>query len=430
MSEILHLLSRALNKGLLLELIIEDIFLDMGLNNVRKQKSGSQYGYDIIGFQDDNCWKAECKNLKNEATINDIAPKLIWHLDGRRIDKFIIVSVNGISNDLFHLFENHWFSFPIEVWHSEYLEFLILNSPRAVKRLGIKEGRINLETAPLIFLPKGLKFDVVYKRDTPFSYDYFKLDNKLIKAYTEKDFKLVASIRNTTKSDVIIKEVNVRTMDYKLTTDIRVFRQRMAQGLIQPIKLNFIPRSSTNGKINLIEGSLIEVKQFENEYLEFNLSSATKSGYYELIFEISFLEDGVNKILYSPVFPLHVISESNDSIKLDVKGKYYDTPAQKILELKERIWNRIKQDEDTYIRFLGPHLLESDENFGENWKVSSLKKIHKEDAPKGYFGLEQLENNEETIELNIPIEEKLWSEKEFLKKLQPYLDKINKDLNL
>ncbi|WP_430965271.1 hypothetical protein [Spongiimicrobium sp. 2-473A-2-J] len=430
MSSVLKLLSQALNKGTLLELVIEDVFIDMRLDNVRKQKSGSQYGYDVIGFQDGKCWKAECKNLKSEATINDIAPKLIWHLDGKKIDKFIIVSVNGISNDLFHLFENHLFSFPIEIWHSEYLEFLIKNSPRARKRLEIKKSERIRETSPLTFLPKGIKFEVVYKRNTPFSYDYFKLDNELIKSFTEKDFKLVATISNLTKSDVVIKEVNVRTINYKSTKDIRVFRQGMAQGIIKAIQLNFIPKNSINGNINLIEGSLIEVKQSENEYLEFNLSSEAKSGYYELIFEISFTENGINKTLFSPIFPLHIINATNDCVRLEVKGKYYDTPVQKILDLEERIWKRIKQDEDIYLRFLGPNLLESDENFGPYWKVSSLKKIYKENAPKGFFGLRLLENDDETIELKIPIEEKLWSEKEFFKEMQPFMDKIKKDMNL
>lgn len=173
MSRILNKITTADNKGSFLELLIEDVFKDMNFLNVRKQKSGSQYGYDIIGYKENKCWKAECKNLNSEATINDIAPKLVWHIDSITIDKFVIVSVNGISNDLYHLLEQKLFSFPIEIWHSGYLEKIISESPKALNRLSILQSEIQLKdnVSPLVFPANDLRFDIVYSRRLPFSYE-------------------------------------------------------------------------------------------------------------------------------------------------------------------------------------------------------------------------------------------------------------------
>ncbi|MCC6370213.1 MAG: restriction endonuclease, partial [Bacteroidia bacterium] len=137
MSQVFEKLSSKDGKGRLLEEVVEALFSDLNFSNIRRQKSGSQYGFDVVGYKNNQCWKAECKNLKKEASLNDIAPKLIWHIEGENIDRFLIVSVNGISNDLIYLLEQKVFSFPIEIWSGEYLNELIHESPSALKLLQI-----------------------------------------------------------------------------------------------------------------------------------------------------------------------------------------------------------------------------------------------------------------------------------------------------
>lgn len=135
MGMIIDALTRAEQKGAFLELLVEDVFNDDNFSNVVRQKSGSQFGFDLIAYKNKECWKIECKNLRTGSRIQDIAQKLVWHIDNKQINRFVIVSPFGISNDLRLLLEQRLFYFPIEVWHGAYLERKIARSPRAMDRL-------------------------------------------------------------------------------------------------------------------------------------------------------------------------------------------------------------------------------------------------------------------------------------------------------
>ena len=409
MSEILNKIITAGNKGNFLELIVEDIFKDQNFSNVRKQKSGSQYGYDIIGYKEGKCWKSECKNLSSEATINDIAPKLVWHIDSLTIDKFVIVSVNGISNDLYHLLEQKLFSFPIEIWHSEYLEKIISESPNAMKRLGISQSEItfNNNSAPLVFSANDLKFDVVYSRGSPFSYDYFSIENEIIKAYSEKDFRLTATLNNPTKKTFIIQEITVKTLRYRSTDRIRVLRQFTQKGIIEPLKLTFIPKKYAFGETELNEGKLLEVKSESREYIEFKLSQKCEPGFYELLFVINCVEGARQFSLLSSIFSLHKTNDKEDIVNLNTINKFYDTPVDKILKLDEKTWNTIKKEYPNQLKYLGPTI--TDTPIGDTWAVNLLKgKRTKTDRG---FRIDVSFSRKSTllIDLGIPIEEKVYT---------------------
>lgn len=421
MTEIISKLTLADNKGAFLELIIEDILKDQNFANVRRQKSGSQYGYDVIGYKDSKCWKVECKNLNEEAKINDIAPKLIWHLENISIDRFVIVSVNGISNDLYHLLEKQLFSFPIEIWHGAFLVKIISESPNALNRLGLqKPDMAGMENEqPLIFPANELKFEVAYSRGLPFSFDYFFLGNEIIKAYSEIDFRLTATISNNTNKTFIIQEVIVRTLRFENTKNLRVLRQSKQKGLIEPIKLTFIPKKYAEGEVELNEELLIEVKKCSNEYIEFKLSQKCEPGYYEMIFEINCMDGNKTFSLYSPVFQLHKKSLANDLANLNVCGKYYDTPVDEILKLDTKTWQTLKHDYPDQLKYLGPTINDiiQENKIGNTWTVNLLK--GKKVKTNGEFVLEIKPTRKSTLltDLKIPIRETIHKKEDSIRRI-------------
>jgi hypothetical protein len=409
MTEVLSILTTANNKGKLLELVVEDVFKDLNFSNVRRQKSGSQYGYDVIAYKDNECWKAECKNLNEEATIKDIAPKLVWHIDSDAVNRFVIVSLNGISNDLHHLLEQRLFSFPIEIWCEEFLLKLICESPRALGRLGInKPDTSNLENAkPIIFHANEVVFNVVYARGLPFSYDYFKLDNEIVKAYSEVDFRLNATVTNKTNRTFIIQEIKVKTLRFVSIGRKRVLRQFKQKGNIEHLKLKFIPKQYAEGEVQLNEGNLFEVKSNSTECIEFKLSQKCEPGYYELIFEINCIDGAKTVSLYSQIFQLHKKSLTNDILNLCVVGKYYDTPVDTILSLDERIWVTAKREPLNHIKYLGPTINDTFQNKEkpQTWAINLLK--GKKDKLGGAYALDIKSTRQAKllVDLNIPIEE-------------------------
>jgi hypothetical protein len=422
MGEIFSKLSATDKKGAFLELLIEDVFKDLNLSNVRRQKSGSQYGYDVIGYKDNQCWKAECKNLSIEAKLADIAPKLIWQVDSTTVDKFIIVSVNGISNDLYHLLEKKLFSFPVEIWHGEFLEKVISESPSALKRLELpKPDTANfLNTKPLLFPAHELKFDVVYSKGLPFSYDYFILEGKTIKAYSEVDFCLTATLTNTTKRTFIVQEVIVRTLKFESTDSFKILRQFKQKGLIEPLKLTFIPKEYSGGETKLNNGRLIEVKNGSNEYVQFKLSKKCDPGYYELIFEINCVEGGKSFSLFSSVFCLHKKSVRNDIVNLCIVGKYYDTPVTDILNLELKAWQIIKRDYPNRLKYLGP--TDNDtldkKNMGNTWTINLLKGKKQKENGRHSLEVKSSRKSEMLIDLKIPIEEALYTMQDVFKEMR------------
>src|SRR5437588_2493961 len=122
MGRILERLRESEDKGKLLEKVVERALQDLGFQNVRRQLSGSQFGFDIVALRKSErgepgeVWKFECKNLKVPITVNDIAPKLIWNFGRSVIDRFVIVSTSEPNNDLHQLLGTHSFSMPIVLW--------------------------------------------------------------------------------------------------------------------------------------------------------------------------------------------------------------------------------------------------------------------------------------------------------------------------
>jgi internalin A len=100
---------------------------DEVLETLRKQRRGTQFGYDIgfdcvLGWNNKIRCRVECKNLSKEVTLKDISDKLHSqnHFD-RHIDIWVLVSPRAdVSNELAEVLEG-WkrdplYPFEIQVW--------------------------------------------------------------------------------------------------------------------------------------------------------------------------------------------------------------------------------------------------------------------------------------------------------------------------
>src|SRR5260221_3513272 len=120
MGEILNRIQAAPDKGRLLERVTAALFEDLGFV-VRPQQAGSQFGFDILATRPSamgrrlEVWKIECKNLSGPVGVDDVAPKLVWHLGKSTLDRFVLVSASEMTNELEHLLADHPFSMTVEV---------------------------------------------------------------------------------------------------------------------------------------------------------------------------------------------------------------------------------------------------------------------------------------------------------------------------
>ncbi len=386
-------------KGVLLEEIAEDLLIDLKFKNVKRQKSGKQYGYDLTAQHDGSrieVWKFECKNLSKTISINEIAPKLLWHLGNEIIDRFVIVSVSGLNEYLQELLETINFPFPIEIWSGEFLESLISKSSQALQRLQIHDYQpLNIKTSPIIYKPLIVSFDTFYSEKLPYSFDYFETDKGLVKAYSDIWFNLTAVFCNNSKSHPFIcNEINVKTIYYSEVKS-RVFRQSKLKGIVEPIKYIFNPSPNILKSIALLSiDEIFEVGRDKDDYFTFELNpDGNVYGYYELIFEVVGHLAERKITMYSSVFPLHISDPNANIVKVYTFGKFYDTVSQNVLALSESIWNNIKDIDYENMPFLIPQTNDSfKDNENSTWQISLTK-----------------DNLGKLIDLGIPIEEKIYS---------------------
>ncbi|MFZ6009477.1 MAG: hypothetical protein ACOYXT_03945 [Bacteroidota bacterium] len=407
-------LAAAENKGPLLELLIEDILNDWKLKNVKRQKSGSQFGYDVVGFKENNdkleCWKFECKNLKGASRITDIAPKLLWHLKYQSIDRFIIVSPFGISNELFYLLEKKLFYFPVEIWQGDYLEKVILESPRALSRIGVDSVNIKADATPLVFLPSEIFFDAYHFHQRPFSYDYFFDSGKVIKAYTEHHCNIISTINNPTQDNLIVHQINILTTSFKRISG-RIMRQFKFKGIVEPIKLQFTPATYAGGKTELLlDSKLLEVKANSTEHLSLILSDDAAPGYYEFLVEICGRFRSKPFEMYSQAFSIHKPEMDSDFVQLFVIGKHHDAPVEEILSLDESHWNFLK----TKTGSIQPSEITTSDS----------------SAPLGRWAIQFAESDESDTVFEIPLNTPLEEPYSIFGPLQSLIDKFNSDNNI
>jgi hypothetical protein len=339
LGQILQRLRDSDQKGKLLEAVMERVLHDQGFLNVRRQLSGTQFGFDVIATAKsredgmEELWKFECKNLKGPTTVTDIAPKLIWNLGPNVIDRFVIVSTSELSNDLHHLLTTHTFAMPIEAWTGEYLERLIQTSPSAMELLGLTSQTggpsEELEFRPVSYPPQALAFDVFHELDPPFCFDYFCQGDEVTKAYTDGEFRLRAVLTNNSNGPVDVHSLDVVTLDFKATAG-RILRLAKMKGMYTPYELRFSPSKIIGGSSNILGKSAWRVSRSDQEMIRLMLNDEIEAGLYDIMFRAScYAGTGITN-LFSSRFPLRVYDSSDDLLTLYV-FRHYDSAANHIL---------------------------------------------------------------------------------------------------
>jgi hypothetical protein len=365
-NEILSALRAPSNKGSLLELALADLLQDLGFKGVRRQQSGSQFGFDVSAYRTSRLdgrqevWKFECKNLSRPITVEDIAPKLIWH-DGRvTIDRFVIVGTSPISNELDFMLRHHTLSMPISVWTDTELAEMIACSPRAMNRLSLSYDaqlvkpkpefdRLNLYPAAPIAL------DVVHRHDPPHAFDYVRTDYGVVKAYNSTELRLLVMITNPTDKPFDAYALNAVTLSHQVV-DSRVLRLVKAKGLVDPIQILFRPTPMAGSSVSVLGDKVWHVKAGDTEIVELLLDASVQPGLYSVTFTLQGRSDGAPVTRRSPVFVFHVQGPKADALTLKVWGRHYDSPAEQVLYLPRVDWKRLKRETKTPYTdvYLGP----------------------------------------------------------------------------
>jgi hypothetical protein len=419
MGKVLELLQASTAKGQLLEKVLERVLPDLGFQQVRRQMSGVQFGFDISAIRmseanaREEVWKFECKNLRGPVTVTHIAPKLIWNYTRSIIDRFVIVSVNDISNDLDHLLSGHTFSMPITIWSGEKLEKAIRSSPSAMELLGLPSGpvqRPNLaELEASQYPPRAILFDVFHELDPPFRFDYWFRGNEITKAYTGSGFRLVAMITNNSERDLDIHSLDVITLEHEHISS-RVLRLAKMKGLYDPIEIRFRPSTVPGASSNILGSRIWCVKARAQEAIRLSFQENLEPGFYDIIFRARGKCAGEAVDLYSPSFVVNVRDPGEDVLVLHVM-RHYDSAAPHVLKLDQASWNSLKAEtaSQSKMLFLGPSLVDIPRRIRDStWLVREV------------FGTPSAGNDRSIsipfkqpsrilLDLGIPVEEELYS---------------------
>jgi hypothetical protein len=416
-SEILDRLQAAQNKGELLESLLQDVLQDLGFTHVRRQLAGSQFGFDLAAHRQDptgNCevWKFECKNLASAVSIDHIAPKLIYHMERAVLDVFVIVSVKPLNNNLHSFLEHHPFPMRIEAWCDSYLESLIMGSPRARKRLGLTNvGARVTRSCPQIY-PQREPYSVnmVHQNDPPNAFDYVLADGAVVKAYASAGFRGLVLITNGSKSTFTIHALTLQTVKYLSSTD-RVLIVEKPMGFWEPVTLAVKPTIYPGSEVDLLEGRLLNVQPGSFGMI-LTLAKGTAPGLYWLSLNAAGQVDGRSIRISSPQSVLHVRSSSEDTVRLWVLGRFYDSPARQLLTLPHDMWERVREvaNDDEQWTFIGPAPPETLK--GVKDKEWLLRAVALTEAANGKKTLSLQAESKVVFSLGTPVDEDVYSVKD------------------
>jgi hypothetical protein len=266
---VLAALHGATNRGDLLERVAQAMLVHLGFENVERQLSGTQFGFDIAG-QLMNCegdrelWKIECKNLQRSVGVQDLSPKLIWHLHPSVIDHYLLITTSPLANDLRHFLESNPLPFPVSVWSEDVFAKFVLASPPALALLGFEHAEELVQEplpSPPVFLPVGsLRFDVLHQHDPPRQFAYFRDSGAILKAFTDLELKLDLVFTNRAATEGLITDLVCRTLRYCSLAKVRVVVQTKAKGIFEPETVRFSPSRVPGGEVSLLDGKAFNVK--------------------------------------------------------------------------------------------------------------------------------------------------------------------------
>jgi hypothetical protein len=189
----------------------------------------------------------------------------------------------------------------------------------------------------------------------PAQFAYFRTSDGLVKAYTALELRLNIAFFNGCADDLIVNRFLCRTMRYRPVAEERVVVQTKAKGLFTPEKLLFCPRPYSLTDVDVFRGKALHVRSREVELLRAKLSSKAQPGLYELLFFAEAMCAGRRVTFTSDIFSLFVANGREDAAQLQVWGKHYDDPVERLLDLPESLWRRISSPVVwPMLRYLGP----------------------------------------------------------------------------
>lgn len=401
---ILANLRSAKDKGSLLELVLEDVLLDRGFAAVRRQASGSQYGYDLIavnkvGEGRSETWLFECKNLARRVTVHDIAPKLVWHLSRAKIDHFVIVSPADVTNEVERLLAAHPFSMPISTWTGRVLEAMILDSPRARARLGVAATTARPSSvSPLTFPPREPAALHVAPQTWRSAADYFLVDGELVKADTQLD--LAGLITNRTDELFAVYQLFAVTEMYR-TVSGRVLRQLTPRALRTPEKLFFSLKPQPGSRVEMLKGQVWEIHARSTDTIAFRLTGDVSPGFYVVSFEARGVLSGRQVTLSSIRHYFHAPAPQADLLRIEVFDGFCETPSKRLLQGSEEEWQMLKREAASHLQ-LGPTPMQRNRAPDSTWLVRVARPAG-EPARHGDFILTPT-RDEVLLDLEIPFD--------------------------
>ena len=418
-SEILDRLQTAQNKGGLLELLLQDVLQDLGFSDVRRQLAGSQFGFDLAAHcqgPDGNreVWKFECKNLASALSITDIAPKLIYHIGRALLDVFVIVSVKPLNNNLRDFLEHHPFPMRVEAWCDSYLAFLIMGSPRACERLGLTNvgARVAVRSPQIYPQRQPCSVNMVHQNDPPNAFDYVLADGAVVKAYASAGFRGLILITNGSKSTFTIRSLTLQTVTYSHSTD-RVLIVEKPMGFWEPVNVEVKPTIYPGSEVDLLEGKVLDVEPGSFGMI-LTLAKETAPGLYWLSLCVCGQVDGRSIRISSPQTVLHVRSASENTVRLWVLGRFYDSPASQLLALSNDLWGRVRDlaDDSGQWTFIGPAPPETLKGLKDkDWLLRAVALTETADGKKT---ISLQAESKVVFSLGTPVDEDIYSVKDAL----------------
>lgn len=382
---VLDVLRAASDKGSLLEEVLRDILTDLDFRAIRRQASGSQFGYDLAALKPVEgkfeIWLFECKNLDGRITLHDLAPKLVWHFHNMTVHHFVIVSPSELSNDAEHLLSNHAFPMPISAWTGTTLEALILGSPRATARLGLTPATGTATASPHVFPPRDpASFHVVHQARRSVA-DYMLVDGQLVKADDYLD--LSGIISNRADHSLLVHRLLAISRDYR-PVPRRILRQITTRAIRTPEKLEFTLAPYPGSTTEILLAQVWEVPERTSDALALRLVGEPAPGFYVVGFEAEGVLAGRSVTLTSPSFHYHQPAPNSDILQVWVDCGFSETPCRRLLEAPEAEWAALKQEALSGL-WLGPTMTQRfSGNYDSTWLLRVTRPVgeHSPDTPR------------------------------------------------
>lgn len=340
MADILNRLQASIDKGRLFELVLQAGLKDQGFFNVERQQSGTQFGFDLIAYRRHSdgrpeVWKFECKNTRSAVTIDDVAPKLIWHQGATTIDVFVIASVSPLSNSLRHLLENHDLPMRIEVWSGPFLEQVVSRSRGACDRLGIPPEiaprKTDSDCLPEVFSPQQWCFlDVTHQMNPPPAFHYIAVGDAVTKAYSLSGFQLLLTVTNRAPVECLVSSMTLVTQSYS-NQSARILVQEKPKGLFEPIEISVTPTTHPGSEVDVLRGKMWKIAANSVEVLRLTLARQTIPGTYFLRLKARARLGEKDASMSSVLLIVNILGKKDDALRLKVAGHHYDSPVSKIL---------------------------------------------------------------------------------------------------